>query len=71
MVINSLFLSWSGRGTEFISPQVYGCCGLLKICWAVPVSTICPAYITAIRWAIPAATAKSWVIIRIAMPFSR
>ena len=46
----------------------YGCSGLPKNSFASATSTICPAYISATRWAICATTARSCVISIIAMP---
>ncbi len=39
----------SGFGAALNSACVYGCCGALSSCCRVPISTIRPRYITAIR----------------------
>ena len=41
--------SGSGTGIADSSARVYGCCGAAKSDAAVPISTIFPRYITAIR----------------------
>ena len=49
----------------------YGCCGARKKASRAATSTICPAYMTATRCAIPATTPRSCVMSRIDIPRSR
>ena len=60
----------SSRGIEWSSPTVYGCEGRANSSTVVAVSTMNPAYITLIRWVIPATTPRSWVIRMSAVPAS-
>ena len=55
-------------GIDASSASVYGCCGVAKVSFTGPRSTILPAYITATSSTISATTPRSWVIRRIAMP---
>ena len=58
------------RGIDESRAWVYGCFGDCRTSFAVPVSTILPAYIIAIRSAIAAATPMLWVIRTTAIPRS-
>ena len=63
--------SASRRGIECRSPTVYGCDGRREQRRAVvAASTTKPAYMTLIRWVIPATTPRSWVIRISAVPAS-
>ena len=53
----------SSRGMQASSPSVYGCRGWSKTRVVGPLSTISPAYMTAIRSARPATTLRSWLTI--------
>ena len=55
-------------GTTDSSALVYGCCGSASTSSAVPISTIRPRYITAIRSAMFQASPRSWVTAMIASP---
>ena len=61
----------SSRGTERISPRVYGCFGSAKMTSVAPRSTTRPAYITLMRSHIPETTPRSWVIRITAVPSLR
>ncbi len=58
-------------GTESSSPREYGWRGASRTSPASPISTMRPAYITAIRSARPATTARSCVIQISEVPDSR
>ena len=55
-------------GSAAKSLREYGCCGARKKESRAATSTICPAYMTATRCAMPATTPRSWVISRIDIP---
>ena len=55
-------------GSAAKSFREYGCCGARKKASRSATSTICPAYITATRCAMPETTPRSWVIRRIDIP---
>ena len=61
----------SKSGTERSRPSVYGCRGARKTSSTVPVSTICPAYMTASRSHVSATTARSCVTNTTLTPNSR
>ena len=58
-------------GSESSSRFVYGCCGRANTASTGPLSTIRPAYMTAIRSQVSASTARSWLIRISASPSSR
>ena len=57
-------------GSESSRRFVYGCCGAAKTASTGPVSTIRPAYMTAIRSQVSASTPRSWEIRISASPSS-
>src|SRR3989475_255541 len=68
-ITRSTFFRGSGLGTTEMSACVYGCFGCPMTCSAVPISTIFPRYITAIRSARTHASPRSCVMNRYVSPF--